>query len=203
MDRLNATAANLNAHGFSAQVFDTGADAKQAALAIIGDRSVGFGGSITVNELGIYETVTKKGNKAFWHWKADEATPAPAMLAGAQAADVYICSANAIIETGSLLNIDGTGNRVANLFYGPKTVIVIAGENKLAPNYDEALARIKREACPSNGKRLNMKTPCTATGVCTDCDSPQRMCRVTVLLERPTFAVPEVHVLLVRESLGY
>lgn len=203
MDRLNRTAANLKEHGFQVQVFDAGAQARDEALRLIGSGSVGFGGSMTVSGLGLYETLQEKGNSVYWHWKAPSKDALPAIFDNARKADFYLCSTNAILESGALLNIDGSGNRVAAMFSGPKTLIVIAGQNKLCGDYSDALARIKREACPPNGRRLNMKTPCTATGVCNDCKGPDRMCRVTVLLERPSFHLPNVHILLVKEDLGY
>ena len=202
MDKLQMTAQNLEHNGFKVQVFNSAAEAKEAALALIGSGSVGFGGSVTVRDMGLYEQLEEQGNSVYWHWKA---TPEElsAVFRGAHSADTYICSANAILESGALLNIDGTGNRVANLFYGPKKVIVIAGENKLASDYNSGIERIKKYACPPNARRLNLKTPCAATGECNDCNVPERMCKVTVLLERPSNAVKDVHVLLVRETLGY
>lgn len=202
MDRLTAAAKNLEKHGFHVQVLDTAAQAKDAALALIGTSSAGFGGSVTVRDMGLYETLQQQGNAVYWHWKVPS-SESRATAAAAMNADVYICSANAVIETGALLNIDGTGNRVNALNFGPKLAIVIAGENKLAPDYTAGLDRIKRIACPANARRLNLKTPCAITGVCSDCSSPQRICCVTSLLERPTVAVPDVYVLLVRENLGY
>jgi L-lactate utilization protein LutC len=202
MDRMENTANNLKKHGFQVQVLDTAAQAKEAALALIGTGSVGFGGSVTVRDMSLYETLQEQGNAVYWHWKA-KPEEGPSVLAAAHTADVYVCSSNAVLESGALLNIDGTGNRVASMFYGPKRVVIIAGQNKIASDYADALARIKREACPPNARRLNFKTPCAITGECNDCSSAQRMCNVTALLERPSFAVKDVHVLLVRESLGY
>lgn len=202
MPSLENAVKNLNKHGFRAQLVPNAITAKGIALALIGGGSVGFGGSVTVRDMGLYEELQRQGNAVYWHWKC---TPAeiPAVHAAAHTADVYLCSANAVLETGALLNIDGTGNRVGSLICGPKKAIVIAGRNKLCTDYDEALARIKAVACPQNARRLNLKTPCAATGICTDCSSPQRMCHVTALLERPTNALPEFHVLLVDEDMGY
>ena len=203
MDRLQKTSENLSKHGFLVQVLESAAQAKEEALKLIGEKSVGFGGSMTVNQMGIYDVLLEKGNSVYWHWKAPSKDALPAIFKGAREADVYITSTNDIMENGSLLNIDGNGNREMGMFNGPKTVIVIAGENKLAGDYEDALARIKREACPKNGQRLNLKTPCALTGKCTDCNSPDRMCKVTALLERPSGMAPNVHILLVKEALGY
>ncbi|MDL2217047.1 lactate utilization protein [Christensenellaceae bacterium OttesenSCG-928-M15] len=202
MDRIEVTAKNLANHGFQVQVFDNAAQAKEAALSIIGKQSVGFGGSMTVHEMGLYETLQEQGNGVYWHWRAKDKSQFPEIFKKAHEAEVYLSSSNAILESGALLNIDGTGNRLENLFSGPKTVIVIAGENKLCADYEDALKRIKRDACPPNARRLNLKTPCAAKE-CTDCNTPDRMCNVTLLLERPSNLVKNVHVFLVKKSLGF
>lgn len=201
MSRLQNTADALQAHGFKTQIFDTAEQAKEAALSLIGTGSVGFGGSITIQDMGIYEALQQQGNTLYWHWKVAPEQRA-ALFPLANTADTYICSANAILESGALLNIDGNGNRVSSMYCGPKQVIIIAGQNKLCGDYHDAVARIKREACPPNAKRLGYQTPCAATGNCNDCSSPQRMCNVTVLMERPGM-VKNIHVMIVKEDLGY
>ena len=203
MRNIEQTAENLKKHGFQVQIFKDSQAAKQAALALIdAEASIGFGGSVTIRDIGLYETLLEAGHPVYWHWKCEK-EEIPAVHAVTQKADVYLCSANAVLETGALLNIDGTGNRVSSLIYGPKRVIVIAGENKICKNYEDGLDRIKREACPQNARRLGLSVPCATTNRCSDCNSPQRMCHITTLLERPTNAVKDVHVLLVEESLGY
>ncbi|MDR1619887.1 MAG: lactate utilization protein [Clostridiales bacterium] len=201
MGNIENAAQNLEAHGFKTQIFETAEEAKAAALKLIGKGSVGIGGSITISDMGLYETLLEQGNAVYWHWKvAPEERADVFPLAGS--ADTYLCSSNAILESGALLNIDGNGNRVSAMYIGPRQLIVVAGENKIRPDYEQALARIKKTACPLNARRLNLQTPCNATGVCNDCNSPQRMCGITVLLERPGI-VKNAHVFLVRQSLGY
>ncbi len=203
MRNIEQTAENLKKHGFQVQICKDSQAAKQAALALIdAEASIGFGGSVTIRDIGLYETLQEAGHPVYWHWKCEK-EEIPAVHTAAQKADVYLCSANAVLETGALLNIDGTGNRVSSLIYGPKRVIVIAGENKICKNYEDGLDRIKREACPQNARRLGLSVPCATTNRCSDCNSPQRMCHITTLLERPTNAVKDVYVLLVEESLGY
>ena len=108
-----------------------------------------------------------------------------------------------LAEDGRLVNIDGNGNRVAASINGPRRVCYVVGRNKIvAGGVDDAIARIKRCACPPNCRRLGKKTPCAATGVCADCDSPDRICKVTVVFDRkPTGVACEV--VLVDEDLGY
>lgn len=203
MSHIEQAAQSLKKNGFQVQICKNAEAAKEAALALIAEgASVGFGGSVTVRDLGLYETLQQADHPVYWHWKCKK-EDVPAVHEAAQKADVYLCSANAVLKTGALLNIDGTGNRVASLIYGPKRVIVIAGENKICENYEDGLERIKRDACPPNARRLGLQVPCATTNHCSDCNSPQRMCHVTALLERPMNAVKDVHVLLVEESLGY
>ncbi len=202
MERLENTAKALARNGFQVQVLQTASEAKEAALKLIGTGSVGFGGSMTIQELGLYEALTEQGNPTYWHWRA-KSEEIPEIHRQANRADTYLCSSNAILESGALLNIDGTGNRLASMFFGPKQLIFIVGVNKLAGDYADALARIKREACPPNAKRLNLETPCGVTGKCTDCHHPRRMCNATLLLERPSNALKNTHVLLVNETLGF
>ena len=119
-------------------------------------------------------------------------------------ADWFVCSTNAVTRDGRLVNIDGTGNRVAGMFAGPKKVILFIGKNKLVEGgLDEAIARIKRVACPANGRRLNTNTPCALTGECTDCASPRRMCKITSIIEYPPNLLSELHLVLIDEELGY
>ena len=203
MSKVEQAAVNLQKHGFQVQICKDAQAAKEAALALIPESaSVGFGGSVTVRDMGLYETLQDAGHPVYWHWKCEK-EEIPAVHAAAQKADVYLCSANAILKSGALLNIDGTGNRVSSLIYGPNRAVIIAGENKICEDYEDGIERIKREACPPNARRLGLSVPCATTNRCSDCSSPQRMCHITTLLERPTNAVKDVHVLLVEESLGY
>lgn len=191
----------LSARRFLPEVFDTAAEAKAAALAIIGAKSVGIGGSATVREMQLAEALQENGNQVYWHWLAAKESK-QAARDKALNADVYMCSANALTTDGRLVNIDGTGNRAAGLIYGPHEVVVIVGQNKIVGSLDEAIDRIKREACPSNARRLGLDTPCARTGQCYDCRTAARMCNVTFILEAPTRPVKAFHVLIVKEDLG-
>ena len=192
----------LKKRGFIASTYETMEEAREKAIEIIGERSVGFGSSMTVEKLGLYEELKNHGNSVYWHWK-EEATPQ--LFADASAAEVYVCSANAITEQGLLINIDKTGNRTANTFYGPnpKTVIFIAGRNKICKDLEDGIAHIKNVVCPQNARRLHAKTPCAIAGKCMDCNSPDRLCRVITILERPSAAVEAVYVLLIDMEMGY
>jgi hypothetical protein len=117
-------------------------------------------------------------------------------------ADVYVSSSNAVTEDGKLYNIDGTGNRVGSMTFGPKKVILVCGINKIVKDLDAAVSRVQNRAAPMNARRLALKTPCAETGVCADCASPQRICNVYVVTaKKPVWT--DVTVLLVGEPLGF
>lgn len=201
MDDFAVVAAALKKHGFSVKTFSTGAEAAAYLLETISpEESVGIGGALTVKQLGMADSLAERGNTVHWHWNVGKDEAAAARSA-ALVANVYLCSANAVITDGRLLNIDGTGNRLAAMLYGPGRVYVVAGRNKLAGNYDEAMQRVKNVACPGNALRLGLDTPCAALGYCTDCDSPRRMCRGTLLLERAPYG-HSMEIILVNEDLG-
>ncbi len=191
----------LNARRFQCVFVQTEDEAVNEALRIIGGRSVGFGGSKTVSDLGLYDRLLERGNAVYWHWKVPKEEKRLAQRS-ARDAEVYLCSTNAILEDGRLVNIDGTGNRVASMVYGPPTVIVIAGVNKIAPDYDSAIARIKTCACGPNARRQNFDTPCAVLDECRDCKGPDRMCNVTTILEYPSRIGHDFHIVLVNKDLG-
>jgi hypothetical protein len=162
---------------------------------------VAIGGSGTVESLGIYDKLIERGNDVLWHWKVG---PEKRMEIFKKAlfSDVYLTSCNALTEDGRILNIDGNGNRVAAMFFGPKKVRIICGVNKIAKDYDDAMNRIKTVACPQNARRLERKTPCAVTENCSDCKSPDRMCTVTTIIEqKPPFVDFKVYIL--NEDIGY
>ena len=117
-------------------------------------------------------------------------------------ADTFICSTNAITETGELYNIDGNGSRVAPMIYGPKQVVIVAGINKIVKDLDEAEKRVRQYAAPIDAKRLNKDTPCTKLGYCTDCKSPNRICNDFVII-KGQFIKGRIKVVILGEALGY
>ena len=117
-------------------------------------------------------------------------------------ADYYFMSSNAISVTGELVNIDGTGNRLAALIYGPSNVIILAGMNKVMPTVEAALSRVKNTASPINAIRLSRNTPCAVTGICSECQSPDCICAQTVITRRSNQA-GRIKVILIGEELGY
>ena len=192
----------LTRKGFPVHHAKTLADARSIVLGMIPEgASVGFGGSVTVREMGLYSALKDAGHPVHWHWMNDE--PKPEVFALAANADVYLVSSNAITVDGCLVNIDGTGNRVGAMIAGPKQVIVIAGANKLVNGgISQALARIKTVACPLNARRLSLDTPCAQEGKCDAANCRKSMCNVTSIIERPVGG-HQITIVLVDEEAGY
>lgn len=192
---------NLTSRDFLPQLFATAEEARDEALRIIGNKSVGIGGSATIRDMGLYELLKEQGNEVHHHWTVPKEEKNAERIAATQA-DVYMSSSNALLTDGRLFNIDGAANRVAGLIYGPETVIVIVSRNKIVESLDEAYERTRRDCCPGNARRQNFKTPCALTDTCTDCRSADRMCRVVTIHEMPTRRVKAFHVLIVDQDLG-
>lgn len=188
--------------GFPVHHAATQAEAKSIVMGLIPEgASVGFGGSVTIREMGIYDDLKAQGHPVYWHWMNDE--PKPGVFTKAAQADVYLTSSNAITADGCLVNIDGTGNRVGAMIAGPKQVIVVVGTNKLVPGgVPQALARIKSVACPQNARRLGLDTPCAALGRCDAANCRKSMCNVTSVIERPVGG-HKITIVLVDEEMGY
>lgn len=192
----------LTAHGFRVSCFETAAEAAAYLNTQIDGVSIGFGGSVTLHELGLYESLSAH-NTVYSHWDLPEGMSADEVRTKASTSEHYMLSANGIAETGEILNIDGTGNRIASMLYGHKKLWIVAGSNKVAPTYDEALWRARNIAAPKNAQRLNRKTPCAVKADhCYNCKSPQRICRGLAMLWEPMNGT-EVEVVLVNETLGY
>ena len=178
------------------------AEAKDIALSLIGSATVGCGGSITVQSLGLPDALRAQGCEVYFHWE-HTAAELPSVFHKAASSEWYICSTNAITRAGKLVNIDGNANRVASMIYGPKKILLIIGKNKFTETVDKALDRIKTVVCPKNAQRLKRTIPCAKTGKCVNCYSPQRMCNVTTIIEAKPGLISEMHLLLVDEELGY
>ena len=192
----------LQSRGFTTHSAANGEEAKALVLELIGSCSAGFGGSVTVNSLGIPAALREKGNDIFFHWD-EKPENRPATFKKAASADWYVCSTNALTRTAKLVNIDGNGNRVAAMFNGPKNVAIVIGKNKLTDDLESAYKRAKEVACVKNAQRFALKTPCAVSGKCVDCHSPQRLCSVTVVIvQKPKF-VEQMHLILVDEELGF
>jgi hypothetical protein len=166
--------------------------------------SIGFGGSMTVVGLEIESRLRELGKDILNHGNPALSRDERLEIMRRQlTCDLFLSGTNALTLAGELVNIDATGNRVTAMVFGPRKVIVVAGRNKLVDgSVHDAIRRVKNRATPPNSKRLNFKTPCASTGFCSDCDSPDRLCRVTTIIDRkPRFT--DVLVLVVNADLGF
>ncbi len=200
---VDKTLKALKERHINAQYVENAEQAREKVSAMVSNNStVGIGGSVTVQELDLENLLLNKDCIVFWHWHGTNQEEQDAIRRKAMNADVYICSSNALTHDGKLVNIDGTGNRVGAMVFGPRRVIIIVGVNKLTENLDTAIERIKTKACPNNARRLKKKTPCAETDQCHDCSSPQRMCNVTSIIEGKPGSI-DMNVLIVGEEFGY
>lgn len=195
---------NLKKHGFDAHLFDTVGAAGQFVMDSVSHfHTFGFGGSDTTRALGILEQLKARGKVIYDHWEQGLSTEQDLDIRRHQGqADCFICSANALSLSGEVVNVDGIGNRTSAMAFGPKKVVIIAGMNKVTPDLDSAIRRVKEVAGPMRAKSLNMETPCAENGICSDCNAPQRICRITTILHRKPMRT-EVTVVLVNDSLGF
>ncbi|MCL2790839.1 MAG: lactate utilization protein [Desulfobulbus sp.] len=194
----------LEKNGFTATYFQDRASAAAHLLSLVPDgASIGLGGSVTIQSMDIKHKLTQRGCTLLDHHgqglSIDECN---AVRRKQMHADVFLCSSNAVTMQGELVNVDGAGNRVASMMFGPKRVIIVVGTNKLVNTLDEAHDRIKTVAAPANNRRLNYPNPCVETGECMNCRSKTRICNLTTIIHRqPLFT--DIHVLVVGEGLGY
>ena len=191
----------LEGNGYTVSVFATGEEAAEYLDREIDGKTVGIGGSMTLAQMGMADRLSRH-NTICSHWHTD-GDPAEA-LRQAMTTEVYLLSANAIAEdTGEILNIDGTGNRVASSLFGHKKVYFVAGKNKISVNYEHALWRLRNIVAPKNAQRLGRKTPCAAFGdQCYNCNSPERICNALVVFYKKIRSM-DAEVILIDEELGY
>lgn len=195
---------NLIKHGFNALFFQNCEEARTYVLKTISEHeSFGFGGSDTTRKLDIIDTLKKEKKTVYDHWESGLSAETSLKVRRNQSAcDCFFCSANAISMTGEIVNVDGVGNRTNAMSFGPGKVMIIAGVNKLTMDIQTALQRVKNIAGPMRAKSLGMQTPCAETGICTDCNSPQRICRITTILHRKP-ALTDISVIIINEALGF
>lgn len=202
--QIETTVKALRQRGFDAGSYSVLSEINNVLLGKIPtDASIGIPGSVTIRELGIIPLLQQRGNKIYQHWKSnltEETDRDDRRLEGT--ADFFLTSANAITLQGDIINIDGVGNRVADMIFGPAHVVIIAGINKLVGSIEEGINRSKHIAGVMNAKRVGAKTPCVTTGVCSDCAAPQRICRVMSVIQFRPFQT-EMSIMLMNKVLGF
>lgn len=192
----------LKKRHFDAYYVSTKEEAVKKALEIIpADHSVGWGGSMTVDSLGLKDELQKRGNVLIDRDKGKTPQEKDEIMLKVLGCGTFLMSSNAITENGELFNIDGKANRVAALCFGPKSVVIIAGMNKVVQDLPAAYKRVRGYSAPANSQRFDIKTPCKTTGECADCTSPDCICNqlVTTRLCKPA---GRIKVILVGEDLG-
>ncbi len=201
--RCEAAVKALEKRWFDAKWFSNSERAVAAILDVIPEGSrIGVGGSVTVGESGLLEMLEDRGDTIVTHKPDMEFDKNLEARKEAIACPYYLCSSNAITMEGELLNTDGVGNRAAGMFFGPETVIVLAGANKLVEDRAEAFSRVRNVAAPANARRVGVNVPCVEKGRCVDCREPGNICRVTTIIMRKPM-MTDMKVYLVAEPLGF
>ncbi|MDR1869167.1 MAG: lactate utilization protein [Treponema sp.] len=192
----------LKARSFDAYYFDDEAEAVEKLFSLIPkEHVVSWGGSKTLVDLGVQERLVKDGYSVLDRDKASSPQERGEIMRRALLCDTFLSSTNAVSEDGQLVNIDGNGNRVAAMIYGPKQVIVVAGMNKVAKTYEDAVVRARTIAAPLNTQRFpNLKTPCNETGTCANCQSPDTICSFIVTTRFSKAG--RIKVILIGKDLG-
>lgn len=193
---------NLSKRNMEGYYCETKEEATEKVLSLINkDDTISWGGSMTIDALGIKEFLKENNYKVI-----DRDTVSPEernqVMKKALLADVFLSSTNAITMDGELINIDGRGNRLAAFCYGPDSVIVVAGMNKVVRDVESGIKRVRTDACVPNAIRFNTNTPCTITGICTECKLPTTICG-QILVTRYAKPQNRIKVILVGENLGF
>jgi L-lactate utilization protein LutB len=196
----------LEANNFEVHVTDNSKAAKKIVMEILpqtGAKSISWGGSMTFVQTGLYEELKNYPGVEILD-TYNRALPPEEILEmrrRALLADLFITGTNAITETGKLVNLDMIGNRVGAITFGPRNVIILAGRNKVVPDLEDAMLRIKNYVAPANAMRLDKKTPCVKTSVCEECRSPDRICNTWTVTEK-SYPKGRIKVVLINEDLG-
>lgn len=202
--RIREVKRALEKNGITVFAVDTGSEAREKALSLIPEgATVGVGGSRTVAEIGLLDALRSGDYNLFDQYNPDLSKQASlaARKAGTHA-DCFIAGSNAVTDDGKIVNIDGMGNRLAAFAYGPEKVIIVVGRNKIVKDVDAGIDRIKNVAAPMNARRFGANTPCAQTGKCSDCDSPERICSLTLIIEKQR-QQGRINVILVNADLGF
>lgn len=194
---------NLRSRHFEAYYCEDKTAALAKALELIPKgASVGWGGALSAQQIGLIDAVNTGDYKAIDRDKAPNSEERVKAMKQCLLADVFISGANALSMDGQMVNIDGNGNRVAAIVYGPDNVIIIAGMNKVVDTLEGAVRRARTVAAPMNKQRFPLQTPCEITGQCADCKSENSICN-QLLITRNSNPAGRIKVILVGEELGF
>ncbi len=205
--RLNDTKEQLEANNFEVTIATDMSHAKTIVLEKLipqlKPQRISWGGSMTFVASGLYQILKDTQDMEVVDTFDKSLSPSESIerRRASLLVDLFITGTNAITEDGQLVNLDMIGNRVGALTFGPKHVIVLAGRNKIVPDIEDAMARIKDFAAPANAMRLDKKTPCTKTAFCHECNSPDRICNTWTITEK-SFPKHRVKIVLINEVMG-
>lgn len=189
-----------NMEGYYAE---TKEDALKKALEMIPEgSSVAWGGSMSIQEIGLKDAICQGNYTEYDHGAGKNPEEKRELALAAYNCDYFLTSANAITEDGIMVNIDGAANRVSAIAFGPKTVLMIVGMNKVVKGVEDAISRSRNEAAPINAQRFGLSTPCTKTGACFDCKSPDTIC-CQMMITRFSKIPGRIKVILVEDELGF
>ncbi|NLY09957.1 MAG: lactate utilization protein [Tissierellia bacterium] len=194
---------NLKKRHFDAYYVQSSEDALKLALELISESDVvSWGGSMTITSIGLQKALTARGNPVIDRDTASSTEERVELMRKGLLCDTFISSVNAISEDGQIVNIDGNGNRVAAMIYGPKQVVVVAGMNKIAKDLDVAISKVRTETAPMRAQSFpGVKTPCAINGSCSDCTSVDSVCAY-LSITRISRPAGKIKVILVGEDLG-
>jgi len=206
--KIKATLKSLSANNFEAKFAENGKAAKKMILNMIPNNAIiGVGDSATVRQICVLDELEGRGTKVINPFTRELTTNKSKSALRQEVkrkiftSDVFIVSTNAVTLDGKLVNIDGVGNRVASMIFGPKKVIVVTGKNKIVKDVNEALYRIKNVIAPYHAKTKKIPTPCAVTGKCGDCNAARRICNVIAIIEKKPLWT-EITVIIVDDDLG-
>ncbi len=196
----------LEANNFEVHIAENVDAAKKIVREVfqrIGAKSISWGGSMTYAQTGLYREFKDYPGIEVIDTYDKELPPEEKFERRRRAllVDLFITGTNAITETGKLVNLDMQGNRVAGITFGPRNVIILAGRNKVVPDIEDAMMRVKNYVAPANAMRLNMKTPCVKTSICEECRSPDRICNTWTITEK-SLPKARIKIVLINENLG-
>lgn len=205
---VSETIAALRSNHFDVLYVKRGKQALQKILEYIPSKaSVGAGDSLTLKQIGVFEELEGRGYQLFWPFH--ESVPKSRrtdVARKALLADIFLTGSNAVTMDGKIVNVDSSGNRVVGMIFGPKKVIIVVGVNKIVENVEKAFERIRNVAAPLNAERIRVERgwellPCVEAGTCVDCNAENRICNITVIIEKKPRAI-DTTVMIVGEKLG-
>ena len=201
MDFTNIKA-TLESLGYDVTCFDTADDAADYLDKNIRNKSVGFGGSVTLESMGLYDRLALH-NTVCYHNRLPGGKTRLDVCREAMKTEIYISSVNALAQTGEIVNIDAYGNRISSILFGHEKIYLVIGENKIVDDFDAAVRRVRNVVAPKNAKRIKAKIPCAGNAEsCSDCSSVNRICRAMMILYAPPLH-SDFEIILIHEELGF